>query len=230
MLKDTMEKVVVKYFMFMMFFFVIPLCAAQVQTLGTFTVNQDINLSQVCATCTYVNLQKVKLPDSSEIFINTNMTKEGQTYYYTFSNTAQLGQYIVTTCGDLAGQLQCTNYDLYVTSNGQSFSSSQSLALLPIVALIAILFAIGYTFSREKWKMKSFFYLASLLATVILINSTLIMFSTSTSLQSMGEMALILGLVIFLVYTLYIFVYYLIEIFNQIKDVKERRRRLSDPY
>jgi hypothetical protein len=225
-----MEKVVIKYFTLMMFFFVIPLSIAQVQTLGTFAQNNDINLSQVCATCTYVNLQKVKFPDSSESYINSNMTKQGQTFYYTFSDTSQLGQYIVTTCGDLAGVLQCTNYDFHVTSNGETFSNSQPLALMPMAVLVLILFAIGFTFSKEKWKIKSFFYLTAVLATVVLINSTLIMFSTSTSLQLMGQTALILGIVVFSVYTLYILIFYTIEIFNKIREVKQKKREKSDPY
>ena len=213
-----------------MFFFVLPLAVAQVQTLGTFAQDNAINLSQVCATCSYVNLQKVKFPDSSETFINSNMTKQGQTFYYQFSDTSQLGQYIVTTCGDLAGVIQCSNYDFHVTSNGQSFSSSQPLALMPMAVLVFILFAIGFTFSKEKWKVKSFFYLSAVLATVILINSTLIMFSTSSSLQLMGQTALILGVVVFIFYIAYIFIFYTIEAFNKVKEAKKAKREKSDPY
>lgn len=225
-----MEKEVIKCFTLLMFFFIIPLSLAQIQTLGTFTVNQEINLSQVCASCTYVTLEKIKFPDSSEVFINTNMIKEGATYYYTFSDTTQFGEYIVTTCGDLNSVYTCTNYNFFVTSNGQVYSSSQSLALLPMLGLAALLFAIGYTFSREKWKMKSFFYLSAVLVLVLTINSTLIMFSTSPSLQSMGQIALILGIVVFIIYLLYIFIHYLIELFTKLRESKKRRREQSDPY
>ena len=225
-----MENLAVKVFTLAMFFFVIPLSMAQIQTLGTFTQNQDINLSQVCASCTYVNMQKVKFPDSTETYINTNMVQEGQTFYYEFSKTSQLGQYIVTTCGDLAGTLQCANYDFYVTSNGQSFSNSQALALLPMIALIGILFGIGLSFSSEKWKVKSFFFAMSLLATVVLINSTLIMFSTSSSLHDMGTAALIIGIVVVSFYMVFLFIYYMIEIFDKLKQSKQKKVTKSDPY
>lgn len=225
-----MEKEVIKYFTLMMFFFVIPFSMAQVQTLGTYAANTDINLSQVCATCTYVNLQKVKFPDSSETYINTNMTQQGFTYYYTFNSTSQFGQYIVTTCGNLAGVLQCANYDFIVTSNGEEFSSSQALVLIPFLGLVALLFAIGFTFSKEKWKIKSFFYLSAVLAVVLLINSTLIMFSTSTSLQLMGQTALILAITVLSVYMLYIMIFYTIEVVNKFRESKKKRRVQSDPY
>lgn len=225
-----MEKEVIQVFTLVMFFIVIPLSVAQVQTLGTFAVDSDINLSQVCATCTYVNLQKVKFPDSSESYINTNMTKQGFTYYYTFSDTSQYGQYIVTTCGDLSGTLQCANYDFFVTSNGEEFSSSQALVLIPLMGLVALLFAIGFTFSKEKWKMKSFFYLSAVLATVLLINSMLIMFSTSASLQLMGQTALILSITVLSVYVLYVMIFYTIEIFAKVRDSKKRGKEKSDPY
>jgi len=225
-----MEKEVIKYFMLVMLFIVIPLSSAQIQTLGTYAANTDINLSQVCATCTYVNLQKVKFPDSSEWYINTNMTKQGQTYYHPFTNTTQFGQYIVTTCGDLEETLTCANYDFYITSNGQEFSASQALVLISFMGLVALLFATGLTFSKEKWKIKSFFYLSAVLAAVLLINSALIMFSTSTSLQLMGQTALILSIIVLSVYMLYIMIYYTIEVFHKVRESKKKRKEQSDPY
>jgi len=226
-----MENLALKMFTLAMLFIFLPIVNAQIQTLTeNHPAGEDITLSQVCATCTFVNLQKVKFPNSTELYINTNMTKQGQTYYYLFSDTDAIGQYIITTCGDLSGVLQCANYDFFTTTNGEKFTSTQPLALMPLVALIAILFAIGFTFSREKWKIKSFFFLSAVLASLILINSSLIMFSTSSSLNLMGQSALILGIVVFSVYMVYILITYTIEVFTLIKEVKQKRKIQSDPY
>lgn len=230
-MENIMEIKASRFFFMCMMFIVIPLVSAQISTLGTFTANSDVNLSQVCATCTYVNLQKVKFPDSSETFINANMTKQGQTFYYTFSDTAQYGQYIVTTCGDLLGGFECASYDFFITSNGQRFSTSQALSLIPLMIMVVLLFAIGWSFSAEKWKIKSFFFATSLLTTIVMINIMTIMFGTSESLQSMGQTTLILGIAIFSFYIMFLLIYYTIEVVNQLKDFRENRRKeKSDPY
>lgn len=219
------------FFVIAMMLVILPLMSAQVQTLGTFAANTDINLTQTCATCTYVTLVSIQYPDSSNVIINTNMTKAGSFYYYTFSDTSQYGQYIVTTCGDLIGSFECANYDFYVTSNGQRFNSSQALSLIPLMGLVALLFFIGWSFSKEKWKIKSFFFATSILLCLIIVNSVLIMFGTSPSLQLMGQSGLIIGIAIFSFYMLFLLVYYTKDILDQIKRSKERRRaEKSDPY
>ncbi len=219
------------FFLVAMTLIIMPLMSAQVQTLGTFASNTDINLTQTCASCTYVTLVSIQYPDSSNTIINANMTKVGSFYYYTFSDTSQYGQYIVTTCGDLLGSFECANYDFYVTSNGQRFDSSQALSLIPMMGLVALLFFVGWSFSAEKWKVKSFFFASSMLLCLVIVNSVLIMFGTSPSLQLMGQTGLIIGIAIFSFYMLFLLIYYTRDVLEQFKRSKEQRRAAkSDPY
>lgn len=227
-----MERTVILTSLVLFTVFILPFTSGQIQTLGTYTANNDINLTQTCGTCTYVNLQQVKLPDNNgEIFIDTNMTKQGSTFYYTFSNTSFLGQYIVTTCGDVNNAYECAVYDFYVTSNGQIFESSQALAILPLMGMAALLFFIGWSFSPAKWKLKSFFFATALLICIVTINVMTIMFGTSSSLQLMGQTALVIGIAIFSFYVLFLLVFYTKDVMQQVKDARAARRsEKSDPY
>ena len=224
-----------RYFVLLIFLYLfLPIISAS----PVYQKSTDVTLSVPCtvqgavcsgaATCTGTVLN----PNDVVLYNEETMVQNGAVFELDLNSTdtAQIGEYRLSiSCTD-GGNSQSKNLLFYITSNGEAFTSSQPLALMPMAILVLILFAIGYTFSKEKWKMKSFFYLAAVLATVVMINSTLIMFSTSTSLQLMGQTALILGIVVFSVYILYVLIYYTIEVFNQVKNAKEARREKSDPY
>ena len=97
---------------------ILPLVMAT-QNLGTFQQNKNINLIQTCDNCTYVNITKVQLPDSTIIEYNDEMTKTGSEYNFTFTNTSQIGKYIYTTCGDDDGIFKCVSVQFAITPSGQ---------------------------------------------------------------------------------------------------------------
>lgn len=93
--------------------------AAQVQHLGTFKQNNHVNLTQVCDNCTYVNITQVLYPNSSFALLGQyGMTKNGTIFYLEFNNTATIGTYIYTTCGDLNGVATCDSVDFEITPTG----------------------------------------------------------------------------------------------------------------
>lgn len=209
----------------------LPFLSAVSQYYGTYAVNQPVNLTQVCASCTYVNLQKVVLPDSSSIFINQNMTAEGSTYYYPFSNTSQYGEYIVTTCGDILSVYTCDSYRFLITQDGQVYDIEQSIALIPLILLMFLLFVIGYSFGTERWKLRSFFYACALLVSILSVNAVRIFFGTSEYLYTMGLTALIISIVIFSFFVMFLLIYYTKDVINQVKESKKKKRaEKSDPY
>ena len=68
------------------------------QTLGTFQINNDVNLIQGCDNSTYSNITRVTYPNSSfaiDAETPMNVTSGGDNYNYTFSDTSVIGQYIV---------------------------------------------------------------------------------------------------------------------------------------
>ena len=111
--------------------FMINLAAAEIETLGTFKLNECIELRQSCSNCTYVNITSVTYPDSSLAIGETEMTALGTNYNYTFCLANQIGEYIVNTKGDIDGIETVVAYDFYVTSTG-----SNKTSLLPIFLLI----------------------------------------------------------------------------------------------
>ncbi len=70
--------------------------------IGTFKPESNINLMQTCDACTYVTLNSINYPNSTIVYINTNMTQSGVNYNYTF-NTNVNGDYYYTVFGDKNG-------------------------------------------------------------------------------------------------------------------------------
>ena len=114
--------------------FLISFASAEIQTLGTFKVDEEINLIQTCANCTFNNITSVIGPDSQQIIGNLPMTKTGSVYNFTLTsgNITQLGEYIINGIGDLDGVNTVWNYNLEVTTTGK-----QSNLPIPIFLLIA---------------------------------------------------------------------------------------------
>jgi hypothetical protein len=75
---------------------VTPFVNAQ-SSLGVFKQNDQVQLVQTCSICSYITLDSIKYPDGTISAIETNMTKVGSTFYYNFTQTSQLGEYIYNT-------------------------------------------------------------------------------------------------------------------------------------
>jgi hypothetical protein len=75
---------------------VTPFVNAQ-SSLGVFKQNDQVQLVQTCSICSYITLDSIKYPDGTISAIETNMTKIGSTFYYNFTQTSQLGEYIYNT-------------------------------------------------------------------------------------------------------------------------------------
>lgn len=156
---------------------------ADVQTLGTFKQGECVELSTICADCTYVNLTTVILPNSTVLSYHTNMTKSGTSFTYSFCNTNQLGEYIYNTLGDPEGTDTVQPVDFTVTPSGFGrLGSGEGLSMigaLAVIALIgvALLFA-GFK-SENVVSKTSFFsfafiiFIIEILYTVILIQQSL---------------------------------------------------------
>ena len=124
--------------------------ASAVLTMPPQKVNTCVNIPQVCATCTYVNISSIKLPDSSVLIINSNMGKNGVNYNYTFCGTNTLGTYTVTTCGDKDGIFQCAVYNFEVTPAGGPESNTSFFILIAVFAVCLLILSFifkNYIFS-----------------------------------------------------------------------------------
>ena len=135
--------------------FLISLASAEIQTLGTFTVNEEINLIQTCANCTFNNITSVTGSNSQEIIGNFPMTKTGSVYNFTLSsgNVTQLGEYIINGIGDLDGIDTVWNYNLFVTPNGQDFTTGKAISYLGFIIILLFTFLLTiYGSYKVRWK------------------------------------------------------------------------------
>lgn len=208
------------------------LVSSQVQTLGTFKKDSTITLSQVCDNCTFINVTKIKYPNSTETYPNTAMSQPVQgNFNSTLSQTSSLGEYIVTTCGNPDGNYNCESYNFYVTDTGEEFSLDQSLIIFGQFGIAALFLIIGLTFTKEKWKIKTFFFLMALIMGVIFLNSARVVASSSSSLTTMGNYGLITVMIVLIVMFLYAFIYYSIEVFQYLKNKSDSKWQLGNkPY
>jgi len=99
--------------------FTISLTSA-VESLGEIGQNECIELTQICANCTYNNISAVQYPvNRSNIISEVAMTKTGTFYNYTFCSTGITGNYLVTGYGDPEGIKTIWTYDFNVTPLGK---------------------------------------------------------------------------------------------------------------
>lgn len=120
---------------------ILPFVSAEIQTLPTQKVNTCITIPQTCSNCTFINITKVKYPNTTEVYPNIAMlTTNSINYYYSYCDLAnQTGSYIVTTCGDVDGVYPtCVDYDFPVTTNGEENTMSGAILYIGLIAVLTI--------------------------------------------------------------------------------------------
>jgi len=121
--------------------FLFSFSSAQVELPSAGKQFEPIVLTQTCDDCTFVNVTRIKFPDSSEQILNGQMSEPIKgNFNFIFTNTSQLGKYVATTCGNPSGVYACQNYLFKITTTG-----SDILNTIPIFLLIAgfLLFALA---------------------------------------------------------------------------------------
>ena len=114
--------------------------------LGTFKVNNNIELRQTCDTCSYVTLSSITYPNSTILNVNTNMTKSGIDYNYSFK-TDLIGNYYYSVFGDKDGSLASENFCFEVTPTG--FIGTIGFYIIILILSLGILI-LGY-YIEDAW-------------------------------------------------------------------------------
>lgn len=111
---------------FLIFFvslFLLSLISATQESLGTFKAGENIQIIQLCGTCTYNNITSlIYNPTSTTILSSVAMIQTGSQYSYILNgtNTTEMfGTYIVNGIGDLNGNPQSWAVTFEITPNGQ---------------------------------------------------------------------------------------------------------------
>lgn len=138
-----------KYFLFtvLLIIFAVTVSSQSVQTLGYFKDGSDIQISQVCSDCSYVNISVISHPNLTSLVSDVEMSQSGVYYSYLLSGdyTKDLGRYIVCGSGDPGGTVTAWCYDFFINSTGREDPSGSVIALF-IIAFLVISFLFAWLF------------------------------------------------------------------------------------
>lgn len=112
--------------------------------LGTFKIENSINLIQTCDNCTFNNISYIKLPNSTLLQFNEAMTKDSTFYNWTLSSTFTdlLGEYIVNGVGDLDGDNTVWSYTFEITADGFAYDQPRAFTYIFLLILLIFIFII----------------------------------------------------------------------------------------
>jgi hypothetical protein len=183
--------------------------------------NQCKDFIQTSYVCSSVLLDSITNPDGSIDYINTNMTKNGATYNYTYCATKGIGDGSFNTV--------CPDYNLsapvsfQVTQNGEFAYGSWVVGILLALILVAgALFYISTFFSKEQMWIKSLFIIMGLIVLIVVAQVA------ETSAQGLAIANVIervtITLIILLVFIIaYIFIIATKDVINKLKNAKKNK-------
>ncbi len=128
-------------------------CGNDNSYLGTFKLDSIIDLKQTCDDCTYVNLSAVTYPNSTTIYYNLAMTKNGIEFSINSTETKTLGCYSYTVYGDKGGTKTSETIDYIITSNGKIFEIGNAVSYIGFIIILLFIFLLTvYGAIKVKWK------------------------------------------------------------------------------
>jgi hypothetical protein len=206
----------------LLFILLVGIVSATSTSLGIFEQGKDITLFQSCDLSSYSNISRVTFPNSTiALFGDVAMVPgPGNTYTYVFSNTDTIGQYLVYGHCDENSVDTVWVYDLQITYTGSKVSLSNAIVVIAFLFVAGIFLVLGFSFNQDHWILKTFFNFSAVAMGILAINSAKIVASESMALGKMGNVGLTIGIAIFGIFFLYMFVYYFIE---AIKTFKQKR-------
>jgi len=193
-----------------------------------FKQNEDINFrfrcldvdNNYCLSATQLNIN-VEYPNGSNALDNQSLT-HNPTYYNVTLPSDALGNYAAIILSPTSnGTISEFTYD--ITTTGAKVSLSNTVIVLAFLILAIICLVLGFSFNTDYWLLKTFFYFCSVLAGILAINSGRIVASESVGLSKMSDMGLLIGIVLFSIFFIFMFVYAFIEILKALKNKRELR-------
>jgi len=188
-----------------------------------YQVNQDSELKFTCtlnneipSASTEFNIT-VSYPNGTTLINNKQATAQGSGSFNYTTNFPVLGTYKVQMfCYD--GTYSYSDEGFYsITTTGQQVSLSKIILVIAFLLMAGLLFIIGSSFEKEKYIIKSSFYLFSLLMGLLSINSARIITSESLNLSTMANMGLILIIGIISFMFLFVLVYFTVQTIKSMK-------------
>lgn len=192
-------------------------------------INSDNSVATASANC-YLT---VKNPSSLIIknYIQMGFIGNGFFSLNVGDAISEIGQYSTDlNCDNGASSYLKSTFYFTVNETGDNLDDNQGLMVLAQLGMIVLFLVLGFSFSREKWKVRSLFFMGALLMGVISLNSIRIIAGNSAKLSVMGNTGLILGIVLLSFMFLYILIFYTIEIFKQFREKRRMRWQIGTQY
>lgn len=204
---------------------VIPMVFAETEI---YPVNEFVELKFTCTlnnaipTSAEYNIT-ISYPNGSTFINNVQTTPlgNGAFNYTVYFDT--IGKYkVLSFCYD--GVYSYSSEGFYdITTTGQKVGLSNIILVLAFLVVGVILFVLGYSFDKEKWILKTSFYIFGLLMCLLAINSGSIIASESLGLSKMSLAGLIMIISVISIMVLYLFITWTIQTFRQLKNKESIR-------
>lgn len=110
-----------------------------------------------------------------------------------------------------------------VTTTGEKVSLSNIIIVIVFLVMAIFFLYLGSIFEKDKWMVKTAFYLFAILMGVLAVNSGRIIASESAGLTTMATSGFVLVIAVLSFMFLYIFINALVQVFKQLKHKKEIR-------
>ena len=147
--------------------FLISLASSSLDSLGTYKQNDCMNISQTCASCSYVNISSVSRNNNSNLISNVEMTDFGNgEWRYEFCNTSATGRYDIKGIGDVLGVDSSFAVYFDVTHSGGSLDEGASGILIMAIVFMLIVGAVcllGFFRNDQNFQTKWSLFLISFL-------------------------------------------------------------------
>lgn len=201
---------------------------SSLDSLGIYKQGEVVRVTQVCSDATYINISSISYPNSSVAASNIQMTLAGSGEFYYDFNTSISGRYDVRGISDGCENTFATYF--IVTSTGEDYNESQ-FGIIATWGIIILLFTgLGFSFSKEKWKLRGFFFVLAMFVGVLMLNSIRVLAGMSTILDDMITSGMIVGIIAVSFMAVYLLIMYTIELFKTIKNKRSMRWEVSDRF
>jgi hypothetical protein len=118
------------------------------ESIGVYKINEEMQITNYCqiATCTYMNITSIELPNNTILYLNTEMTNNFQIFSYSFIPTEN-GEYFFTTCGNPDNNFICNKDTFYVTEGGNEKPGSSVIIFFSLLFLIIVITMLTFLFN-----------------------------------------------------------------------------------
>jgi len=167
------------------------------------------------ATCNATILN----PSGDVIINNQAMTKNNSLFNYslTADQSSEVGQYELNIACVDGGLTNSKTLNFFISTTGEKVELPNIIVVIVFLCVAGMFLFFGFIFKKEKWILKTFFYLCAILMSIIAVNAARVIASESTDLSTMSTSGFLIVISVLGIMFMYLLIYATIEILNVFK-------------